>query len=63
VSDMNKKLKSVILFAVAGVLGLVASNFLIVQVVDATIVNLVVGFFSAAASLSVLSVGIANLIE
>ena len=62
-SDMNKKLKSVILFAVAGVLGLVASNFLIVQVVDATIVNLVVGFFSAAASLSVLSVGIANLIE
>ncbi|HEY4673761.1 MAG: hypothetical protein HYY67_02375 [Thaumarchaeota archaeon] len=60
---MNKKLKSVILFAVAGVLGLVASNFLIVQVVDATIVNLVVGFFSAAASLSVLSVGIANLIE
>jgi len=60
---MNKKLKSIILFAVAGVLGLVASNFLIVQVVDATIVNLVVGFFSAAASLSVLSVGIANLIE
>ena len=60
---MNRKLKSVILFAVAGVLGLVASNFLIVQVVDATIVNLVVGFFSAVASLSALSVGIANLIE
>ena len=60
---MNRKLRSVILFAVAGVLGLVASNFLIVQVVDATIVNLVVGFFSAVASLSALSVGIANLIE
>ena len=60
---MNRKLKSAILFAVSGGLGLVASNFLIVQVVDATIVNLVVGFFSAAASLSALSVGIANLIE
>ncbi len=60
---MNKKLKSVILFATSGILGLVASNFLIVQVVDATIVNLVVGYFSAVGSLSTLSVGISNLIE
>jgi hypothetical protein len=51
------------LFATAVILGLIASNFLIVQVVDATIVNLVVGFFSAVASLSALSIGIANLIE
>ena len=60
---MNKKIKSAILFAASGLLGLVASDFLVVQVVDATIVNLVVGFFSAVGSLSALSVGIANLIE
>ncbi|MBM3898080.1 MAG: hypothetical protein FJ358_06125 [Thaumarchaeota archaeon] len=60
---MNRKLKSLSFFVLAGILGLIASNFLIVQVVDATIINLVVGFFSAVASLSALSIGIANLIE
>lgn len=60
---MDRKLKSVSLFVLAGILGFIASSFLIVQVVDATIVNLVVGFFSAVGSLSALSIGIANLID
>lgn len=60
---MNDKVKSAFSFVLAGVFGLIAVRFLIVQVADATIVDLVLGFGSAVASLSSLSFGVSKLVK
>ena len=60
---MNNKTKSAFSFALASVFGLLAARFLVVQVADATIVDLLFGFGSAVASVSSLSFGISKLIK
>lgn len=60
---MDRKVKSLIAFALSGIFGIIAQSLLVVQVVDATIVNLAGGFTAAVLSLSMLSFGIANLIK
>jgi len=60
---MNDKTKSAFSFVLAGIFGLIAARFLVVQVADATIVDLVLGFGSAVASLSSLSFGVSKLVK
>ncbi|MCZ6648676.1 MAG: hypothetical protein ACE1ZC_02165 [Nitrososphaerales archaeon] len=50
-------------FLIAGILGIISSQFLIVQIADATIFDLVFGFFLLLTSFLLVSAGISDLIR
>lgn len=60
---MNTKSKSITLFFIGAVLALLAFNFLIVHIADATLFDLTFGFFLLLGSFISLSFGISNLIK